>query len=51
MDIVFNEFVVEGEKTADAAQHLLPHAIATTWIGGANGIQPGRRPPPARVRP
>ena len=33
--------VVEGEKTADAAQvHLDPKKwVVTTWIGGANGIK------------
>ncbi len=30
--------VVEGEKTADACQILLPHVIVTTWIGGAKAI-------------
>jgi putative DNA primase/helicase len=30
--------IVEGEKTADAAQKLLPHVIVTTWIGGAKAI-------------
>jgi hypothetical protein len=27
--------VVEGEKTADAAQRLLPSMVATTWAGGS----------------
>jgi putative DNA primase/helicase len=31
--------VVEGEKTADALQALLPHIVATCWIGGANGLK------------
>lgn len=30
--------IVEGEKTADAAQRLFPHVIATCWPGGANAI-------------
>lgn len=29
--------VVEGEKTADAAQQLFPSHICTTWAGGADG--------------
>ena len=31
--------VVEGEKTADAAQLLFPKAIVTTWQGGGKAIQ------------
>lgn len=33
--------VVEGEKTADAVmEHVIPKQyVATTWIGGANGIK------------
>lgn len=31
--------VVEGEKTADAAGRLFPHAVATTWQGGAKATQ------------
>lgn len=30
--------IVEGEKTADAAQKLLPHIVVTTWPGGSNAI-------------
>lgn len=30
--------VVEGEKTADAAQALFPNAIVTAWQGGARAI-------------
>lgn len=30
--------VVEGEKTAEAAQALIPTAVVTTWIGGSNAI-------------
>lgn len=30
--------IVEGEKTADAAQLLLPHIVVTTWQGGAKAI-------------
>lgn len=30
--------LVEGEKTADAAQRLFPGYVATCWQGGANGI-------------
>jgi hypothetical protein len=30
--------VVEGEKTAAAAQKLFPHHIATTWAGGASAM-------------
>lgn len=28
--------VVEGEKTADAAKHLLPEYVVVTWAGGAS---------------
>ena len=31
--------LVEGEKTADAAQVLFPDYVCTTWIGGANGVK------------
>lgn len=31
--------VVEGEKTADAASKLFPKIIATTWMGGADGVK------------
>lgn len=31
--------IVEGEKTADAASRLISTAIATTWMGGADGIR------------
>lgn len=31
--------VVEGEKTADAAQALFPNAVVTCWQGGSNAIQ------------
>lgn len=30
--------VVEGEKTAEAAEKLLPNAIITCWQGGSNAI-------------
>lgn len=30
--------LVEGEKTADAAQVLFPHCAALTWSGGANAV-------------
>ena len=30
--------VVEGEKTADAAQRLLPGAVALAWPGGAKAV-------------
>ena len=30
--------VVEGEKTADAAQKLFPHVAVMTWHGGANAV-------------
>lgn len=30
--------VVEGEKTADAADELLDGPIVTTWLGGANAV-------------
>jgi putative DNA primase/helicase len=30
--------VVEGEKTADAAQKLFPSVVVTCWIGGAKAI-------------
>jgi putative DNA primase/helicase len=31
--------LVEGEKTADAAQRLLPNMVAMTWAGGAKAYQ------------
>lgn len=31
--------VVEGEKTAEAAQKLFPSVIVTCWIGGAKAIE------------
>lgn len=31
--------IVEGEKAADAAQRLLPHAVCLTWCGGVNNIK------------
>src|SRR5947207_2081899 len=31
--------LVEGEKTADAAQRLLPSMVATTWPGGSNAYR------------
>ena len=31
--------LVEGEKAADAAQRLLPHAVCMTWAGGTNNIK------------
>jgi putative DNA primase/helicase len=30
---------VEGEKTADATQRLLPSMVATTWPGGSNAYR------------
>lgn len=30
--------VVEGEKSADAAQELFPEAVAVTWWGGAQAV-------------
>jgi hypothetical protein len=30
--------VVEGEKTADALQAVLPHVIVVSWMGGANRV-------------
>lgn len=33
-----NIVLVEGEKTADAAQKLFPHMVCTTWPGGSNAI-------------
>lgn len=30
--------LVEGEKTAGAAQVLFPHCVALTWSGGANAV-------------
>lgn len=30
--------IVEGEKTADAAQHSLPEYVALTWSGGAKAV-------------
>ena len=34
-----NVVLVEGEKTADAAQRLLPSMVAATWPGGSNGYR------------
>ena len=31
--------IVEGEKTADAAQQLLSGMVCMTWPGGANGVK------------
>lgn len=31
--------LVEGEKTADAAQRLLPRSVATTWPGGSKSYR------------
>ena len=31
--------LVEGQKTADAAQRLLPSMVATTWPGGSNAYR------------
>jgi putative DNA primase/helicase len=31
--------LVEGEKTAEAAQRLLPSMVATTWPGGSNAYR------------
>lgn len=30
--------VVEGEKTCDALQKVLPHVIVVSWMGGANRV-------------
>ena len=30
--------IVEGEKTADAAQAYFPHRVALTWSGGSNAV-------------
>ena len=30
--------VTEGEKATDAAQHLVPAAVAVTWPGGCNAV-------------
>ncbi len=30
--------VVEGEKTAEAAQRLLPHVVCVTWAGGSKAV-------------
>lgn len=30
--------VVEGEKAADAAQHIFPEMVVTTWHGGAGNV-------------
>ena len=30
--------VVEGEKTAEAAQRLMPHCVVTTWAGGSKAV-------------
>jgi len=30
--------IVEGEKTADAAQRLMPHLAVTTWSGGSKAV-------------
>ena len=30
--------VVEGEKTADALQAVLPHVVVVSWMGGANRV-------------
>ena len=30
--------LVEGEKTADAAQRLMPHMVCTTWAGGSKAV-------------
>ena len=31
--------IVEGEKSADAAQRLFPFAVATTWSGGCKAVK------------
>ena len=31
--------IVEGEKTADAAQQLMPGMVCVTWPGGSNGFR------------
>ncbi|MDP3936209.1 MAG: AAA family ATPase [Alphaproteobacteria bacterium] len=33
--------IVEGEKTADAAQHIFPEMVVTTWHGGAGNVMNG----------
>jgi putative DNA primase/helicase len=30
--------LVEGEKTAEAAQRLMPHMVCTTWAGGSKAV-------------
>lgn len=34
-----NVVIVEGEKTADAAQALLPDVVVVTWPGGGKAVQ------------
>ncbi|MDP3936095.1 MAG: AAA family ATPase [Alphaproteobacteria bacterium] len=31
--------IVEGEKTAEAAQHIFPEMVVTTWHGGAGNVK------------
>lgn len=38
-DLAAKVLIVEGEKTADAAQLLLPDWIITTWPGGAGAVK------------
>jgi Ti-type conjugative transfer relaxase TraA len=33
--------IVEGEKTAQAAQHIFPEMVVTTWHGGAGNVMNG----------
>jgi putative DNA primase/helicase len=55
LSLGFNKaLVVEGEKTADAAQRLLPDWTVTTWPGGGKAVRksdwsPLRRHPEARI--
>src|SRR5439155_14559290 len=35
---VADVLLVEGEKTADAAQNLFPSYVAVTWPGGAEAV-------------
>jgi putative DNA primase/helicase len=38
-DLSVAVLIVEGEKTADSAQRLLPHMFVTTWAGGAKAVE------------
>lgn len=31
--------IVEGEKTAEAAKHIFPEMVVTTWHGGAGNVK------------